>query len=132
MERCQALREMSMKQYYHHPNCSKSREALALLQEAGIDVDIILYLEQVLSQETVLFLAKAVGQPVSALVRSSDNEHESWPHLQDDDDVAWAKVLVEHRHLLQRPILVCGEDAVICRPPSLALTWLAEQGHEQA
>lgn len=121
-----------MKQYYHNPNCSKSREALALLQEAGVDVQIILYLEQVLTQETVLSLAKALKLPVSALVRSSHDEHEAWPHLQDGDDVAWAHVLTEHRHLLQRPILVCGEAAVICRPTSLALSWLAEQGHEQA
>lgn len=121
---------MKIKQYYHNRHCSKSREALALLQEAGVELEVVAYLEQGLSAETVLQLAQALQLPVSALVRASSNEQEAWPHLQDADDVAWAQVLVSHRHLLQRPILVWGDAAVICRPPHLALSWLAEQGHE--
>ena len=130
---CQTVRkQINMKRYYHNPACSKSREALALLQEANIDVQVIEYLQQGLQSDEVLALAQALQLPVSVLVRRPETIPETWTNLSLQDDVAWAAVLVAEPKLLQRPILCWQNHAVIARPPQLVLSWLVEQGHEKA
>lgn len=119
-------------QYYHNASCSKSRAALQLLQDAGVVVEQVLYLERAPEVDVVLQLAQKLGVSVHDMVRSNEAEYEHYADLPIDDDQQWAKAIHNHPKLLQRPILVGEVSALICRPPELALTWLAEQGHESA
>ncbi len=116
--------------YYHNEACSKSRAALALLEEAGVAVECVRYLEQIPTMNEILGLAEQLGVSVHELVRSNEAEYAEFAHLDVADDAAWAAAIHAQPRLLQRPILLNDVSAVICRPPELALTWLAQQGHE--
>lgn len=118
-------------QYYHNPACSKSRQALVLLQDAGYTPDCIHYLKQTPDVDTVLALAQKLAVPVRQLVRDNEAAYAACVQLSDSDDLAWAQAIVAHPILLQRPILVTEHAAVVCRPPEIAVPWLVEQGHER-
>ncbi|UOO90992.1 arsenate reductase (glutaredoxin) [Vitreoscilla massiliensis] len=118
--------------YYHNEACSKSRAALALLTAAGVSVECVRYLEQVPTAAEIVGLAQRLAVPVHELVRSNEAEYAEFAHIDVGDDAAWAAAIQAQPRLLQRPILLNDVSAVICRPPELALTWLAQQGHERA
>ena len=118
--------------YYHNEACSKSRATLALLEDAGVAVECVRYLEQIPTVNELLALAAQLGVSVHELVRSNEAEYAEFAQLDVGDDAAWAAAIHAQPRLLQRPILLNDVSAVICRPPDLALTWLAQQGHERA
>lgn len=109
---------------WHNPRCSKSRETLALLQARGHTPDIRLYLDQ---PPTLVELTRALaclGRPAYALARTSDPDFRALLLPADADDRAILHVLAAHPHLIERPLVLCGDRAVIGRPPEAALTLL--------
>jgi arsenate reductase len=109
---------------FHNPRCSKSRNSLALLAEAGVEPTIIEYLKAPPDANTILRLADLLGIPVSGLLRRGESafkEAEDLPNL--DDDAALARWLETHPIVIERPIVVndAGDKAVIGRPPENVL-----------
>ncbi len=105
---------------HHNPRCSKSRETLKIIEDAGIDPDIVPYLESPPSAERIVEIAGMIGVPVKALVREGESDYKEGGDLPDlDDDAALAGWLSAHPRVLQRPIVVDAETgrAVIGRPP---------------
>lgn len=108
---------------YHNPRCSKSRQALALLEEHGAEVTVRRYLDQPLSEEELRDLMSRLDADGEALVRTQEPEWESLDiDLQDQEQVIQA--LVEHPRLLERPIADDGKRAVLGRPPEDVLALL--------
>jgi len=110
---------------YHNPRCSKSREALALVEGSsavgGSDLQIIEYLKTPPTLAELKRLHKLLGVPVREMIRSNEAEYAELG-LADTaltDDALLAAV-AKHPKLLQRPIVVNGDKAVIARPPELA------------
>ncbi|VVE19637.1 arsenate reductase [Pandoraea eparura] len=110
---------------YHNPRCSKSREALALVEGSpavgGSDLQIIEYLKTPPTLADLKRLHKLLGVPVREMIRSNEAEYAELG-LADaamTDDALLAAVAA-HPKLLQRPIVVNGDKAVIARPPELA------------
>ncbi|MFJ2995264.1 arsenate reductase (glutaredoxin) [Pandoraea sp. NPDC087047] len=110
---------------YHNPRCSKSREALALVEGSpavgGSDLQIIEYLKTPPTLAELKRLHKLLGVPVREMIRSNETEFAELG-LADTaltDDALLAAV-AKHPKLLQRPIVVNGDKAVIARPPELA------------
>lgn len=96
--------------FYHNPRCSKSRQALALLEERGVEMEIIRYLEVGVVKEDLALLASLEG-----IVRKKEAGAEAMAALQSVDDIA---VLLEaNPKVLERPVLVADGQAVIGRPP---------------
>lgn len=112
---------------FHNPKCSKSRAALALLQEKGVDVDIVTYLDTPPDEaDFAALLDKLTTPAISAIRFGEDIAKELGLSADDDRDVAaWAKILAQHPRLLERPIAVVGERAVVGRPPELILELLS-------
>lgn len=105
---------------YHNPRCSKSRKTLQLIEDAGIDHSIVLYLEDSPPTSEILDLAKMLEVPVSELLRRGERDFKAAKDLPDlDDNGALAEWLARHPRVLQRPIVVDNERgrAVIGRPP---------------
>jgi arsenate reductase len=105
---------------YHNPRCSKSRAALALLTERGIDLEVVDYLETPPSKPLLRELLRKLGGSALAMVRT--NEPEFRPHAQralSDDEVI--DLLAAQPRLLQRPIVELGARACIGRPPERVL-----------
>jgi arsenate reductase len=108
---------------YHNPRCSKSREALALLRERGLEPEIVEYLKHPPSPVQLREILQKLGLTARELLRSSEAEARSLglsgPATPD------AEVLIEamcaHPRLIQRPILINGEHARLGRPPEAVL-----------
>lgn len=110
---------------FHNPGCSKSREALALLQARGLEPEVIDYQTTPPSLTQLQQLCARLGLPARELLRSNEAAFVQLgldnPRLSDDDLLA---TIVAHPILLQRPIVVSGERALIARPPTLLLEFL--------
>lgn len=102
---------------FHNPRCSKSREALALLRDRGVEVDVVEYLRTPLADAEIKVLAKKLGGKPSALLRSKESEYAELGLTPESDLDAVADAIARHPVLLERPILVVGSRAVIGRPP---------------
>ncbi len=103
---------------YHNPRCSKSRKTLELIQSAGIEPEIVLYLKDTPEAEAIVGLAGKLGVAVADLLRRGESEFKEAADLPDlGDDAALAAWLVRHPIVLERPIVVSGDKAVIGRPP---------------
>ena len=105
---------------YHNPRCSKSRQTLQLIEDAGIDPSIVRYLEDPPLPSEILDFADKLDVPVSGLLRRGEPDFKEAADLPDlDDDTALANWLARHPRVLQRPIVVDNERgrAVIGRPP---------------
>ncbi|QPF72948.1 arsenate reductase (glutaredoxin) [Roseateles sp. DAIF2] len=110
---------------FHNPRCSKSREALALLQARGLDPEVVDYLQNPPQPGELRSLLAQLGLPARELLRSGEEEYASLG-LADASlsDEAVLQAIAAHPKLLQRPIVVHGERAVIARPPELLLQLL--------
>ena len=109
---------------YHNPRCSKSRAALALLAEHGLQPEVVLYLEQGLSLAEVQELKHKAGvASLRELMRSGEDEYKALG-LAGADEAALAAALVAHPRLLERPLLVAGERARVGRPAEALLELL--------
>jgi len=105
---------------YHNPRCSKSRQAKALLDEAGIRYEECLYLKADLNAEHYRdLLIQLGGEPITHL-RKSEQPFGLIPADADLDQIA--QTLAEHPILLERPVLVTEQGAKVCRPPELVQT----------
>ena len=107
---------------YHNPRCSKSRQALALLEENGIEPNVIKYLDNPPDANTLRALVRQLGLArAHDLVRVKEAEYkEAGLHADADDDIVIA-ALVRYPKLLERPVVVHGKRAVIGRPPEKVL-----------
>jgi len=115
---------MSIK-IYHNPRCSKSRNSLAILKDAGVKPDIIEYLKTPPDADTIVQIAALLRIPVSALLRRGESEFREAADLPDlDDDAALAAWLAAHPKVIERPIVVDTRSgkAVIGRPPENVLS----------
>ncbi|WP_028454060.1 arsenate reductase (glutaredoxin) [Chitinilyticum litopenaei] len=110
---------------YHNPRCSKSRETLALLQEQGISPEIIDYLKTPPDAATLRELLALLGMGPRELLRSKEEEYRALALDADglDDDTLIAAMVV-HPRLIERPIVVLDERAVLARPPERVLALL--------
>ena len=106
---------------YHNPRCRKSREGLLILENSGKNFKIIKYLENLLSKEELEeILIKLEIEPID-LVRKSEKiwkEQFKGKELSKDDIV---DAMVNHPKLIERPIVINNEKAVIGRPSSKIL-----------
>ncbi|MEI8316081.1 MAG: arsenate reductase (glutaredoxin) [Verrucomicrobiota bacterium] len=102
---------------YHNPRCSKSRAALLWLNEHGVEPQVIEYLKESLTAQTIEELLAKLGLGVRDILRDSEAEFGAL-HLADQTKTSRELILaiVDHPILLQRPIVVTGNRAVIARP----------------
>jgi len=111
-----------MTKIYHNPRCSKSRETLKLLQEKGIDPEIILYLETPPDAKTLQDLLKKLGLKPRELMRTKEAEYKA-QGLNDPElsDAALMEAMIATPKLIERPIVVRGGKAALGRPPEQVL-----------
>ena len=116
---------MARLRLYHNPGCSKSRGALDILRERGADFDVVEYLKEPLDAETLTRIAELLPDPPEELIRKDRN----FERLDLDPNryktiEAVIELLLEHPELMQRPVVVAGDRARICRPPEKVLELL--------
>jgi arsenate reductase len=102
---------------YHNPRCSKSREGLAILQTAKVDFEIIDYIKNPLSFEDLQEVLEKLGIPAIALVRKNETvwkEKFKGKTLSEEEVI---EAMVAYPKLIERPIVIKENSAVIGRPP---------------
>jgi arsenate reductase len=110
---------------WHNPRCSKSRGALQLLCERGIEPGIRDYLAQPPSVDELRSLLDALGIPPRQLLRTGETAYaERELGASDADDATLLAAMAAHPQLIERPILVSAGRAVIARPPERVLELL--------
>ncbi|WP_181295326.1 arsenate reductase (glutaredoxin) [Pseudomonas sp. Q2-TVG4-2] len=107
---------------YHNPRCSKSRGALELLEQRGLNPTVIRYLETPPSAAELKQILTRLGISPRQLLRSGEEEYKTLnltdPSLTDAEII---EAMITHPKLIERPILVAGDVAVVGRPPEKVL-----------
>ncbi len=109
---------------YHNPRCSKCRATLALLQDRGVEPEQRLYLNEAPSADEVRELLTLLGVEPLALVRQKEAEFAESGLSADSDADAVAEAIARFPKLLERPVVVRGDRAIIGRPPENVLELL--------
>lgn len=110
---------------YHNPRCSKSRQTLQLIEDAGITPTVRLYLETPPTKAELKTLLKQLGISARELLRKGEDAYKEL-NLKDTtlSDSALIDAMVAHPKLIERPIVVCVDKAVLGRPPENVNTLL--------
>lgn len=108
---------------YHNPRCSKSRATLSLLEENGIQPDVVRYLDTPPDVATLRQITEAMGCSIGDILRKGEARYKE---LDIDgegyDEEALLKLVADNPILLERPIVVEGDRAAMGRPPENVLT----------
>ena len=101
---------------WHNPRCSKSRNALNLLEEKGIEPNIVKYLDSCPSEEEIKNILGLLGINAKDLLRKGESVYKELNLKEVDDEDTLIKAMVSNPKLIERPIIVRGNKAVIARP----------------
>lgn len=112
---------------YHNPSCGTSRTALAMIQAAGIEPEIVLYLKTPLSRKKIGELLAAMGMGARDLLRRRGTPYDELGL----GDVKWSEdeligFMAEHPILIERPVVVTPKGTRLCRPAERVLEILPE------
>ncbi len=106
---------------YHNSRCSKSRCGLQILEDSGTDFEIVKYLEDTPSVEELTKLIEILGISALQLVRKGEAIWKENFKSKSLTDIELIEAMVKHPKLIERPIVLNGNKAVIGRPPELIL-----------
>ena len=110
---------------WHNPRCSKSRQALALLEEAGAEITVRRYLEDAPGAEEISAARQAMGNPpLIEMIRTGEKVFRELGVTATSGDDALLQAMASHPILIERPVAIRGDKAVIGRPPEKVLDLL--------
>ncbi|HIE89664.1 MAG: arsenate reductase (glutaredoxin) [Pseudomonadales bacterium] len=112
---------MTLVTIYHNPKCSKSRQTLALLEERDLELRIVPYLESPPSKSELADIVKMLGIAAADIVRTGEDEYKESGLTADSSENDVLDAIVIAPKLMQRPIVICGDQARVGRPPESAL-----------
>lgn len=100
---------------YHNPRCSKSREALQYLKAQGAEIEVVEYLKDTPTEKEIKSLLKKLNVKATDILRKNEPLYKE--HYKDKifSESEWIKILSENPVLIQRPIIVKGDQAVVGR-----------------
>ncbi|HKL08670.1 MAG TPA: arsenate reductase (glutaredoxin) [Bacteroidales bacterium] len=102
---------------YHNTRCKKSRAGLQYLQDKGIEPEIIEYLkDRPFTEKSLKELLKKLNLKPQDMIRTQEKEYKQHFKGKDFTDDEWVKILVEHPKLIQRPVIVIDDKAVLGDP----------------
>jgi len=106
---------------YHNPRCRKSRETLQLIESKGVKPDIIEYLNTPPSEAELKAILQKLDMNASDIIRKGEAIFKENFKGKEFTEAEWLSILVKNPKLIERPIVVKGDKAVIGRPPENVL-----------
>jgi arsenate reductase (glutaredoxin) len=119
-----ALKSSDILTVYHNVRCSKSRDVCTLLKKKKIKTEVVEYLKTPPTQKELKELLKMLGMKASELVRTKEPLYKEKYEGKKITEAQWLKILSENPILIERPIIVKGDKAVIGRPTEKVLELL--------
>ena len=107
---------------YHNAQCSKSRETLELIREHGVEPEIVEYLKEEITAKELKQVIEKLGIKAQDLVRKSEDIYIEKYKGKKLTEAAWIKAMITNPVLIERPIVIKGNKAVLGRPPETVLT----------
>jgi arsenate reductase len=101
---------------WHNPRCSKSRDSFKLLEEKGIDAEVVKYLEAVPTKEELTELLGMLDMTARELMRTKEDVYKELNLKDETSEDALIEAMVANPKLIERPIVIRGDKAVIGRP----------------
>ena len=111
---------------YHNPICMNSRQTLAIIQENGVIPDVVLYLEKPPTKTALKKILKMLGLKPEELLRRGEAIYKNNYKGKELTNEEWIDAMIEHPKLIERPIVVSGDKAVIGRPPENVLDLISK------
>ena len=102
---------------YHNPRCSKSRETLRIIEGKKIPVKVIEYLTDILTKEELVDLLYKLKLPAVDIVRKQEPIYKEIYKGKTLSEEQWVEAMVTYPKLIERPIVVKGNEAILGRPP---------------
>ena len=102
---------------YHNPRCKKSRETLAIIRNKGVEPDIIEYLKEPLTVDQLQDMVEKLGINPSQLLRKGEAIYKEEFKGKELSEEEWLYAMAEYPVLMERPVVVKGNEAVLGRPP---------------
>ena len=103
---------------YHNPRCSKSRQTLKLIEEAGADFETVLYIDAPLDESEISdLLLKLRFEDPRQLMRKGEAIYKELKLKDESRESALIAAMASHPKLIERPIVVNGDQAILGRPP---------------
>ena len=109
---------------YHNPRCRKSRETLAIIEATDTPVTIVEYLKEVPTAEELTEVLAKLGMEAKDLLRKGEAIFKEQFKGQEHTNAEWIDIMVANPKLIERPIVIKGDQAVIGRPPENVKTLL--------
>jgi arsenate reductase (glutaredoxin) len=102
---------------YHNPRCKKSREGLQFIRDKGLNVQVIDYIKNPISEKELQEIVMKLGKKPVEIVRTQEEYFKKNLKGRNFTDEEWITILMENPRLIQRPIVVEKHKAVIAQPP---------------
>ena len=112
---------MSTYTIWHNPRCSKSRQTMGILEENGIEADVVKYLDETQSVEAIKEVLNKLNISARELMRTKEDEYKSLGLKDEMDEDKLIEAMADHPKLIERPIVIKGDKAVLGRPPEKVL-----------
>lgn len=101
---------------WHNPKCSKSREALAILEENECEKEVVKYLEKSPDESKIKTVLKILGITPRELMRTKEDIYKELNLKDENNDEVLISAMAKHPKLIERPIIIKGDRAIIGRP----------------
>ena len=108
----------------HNPRCRKSRETLQIIEDKGVKVEVVKYLEQPPSSEELKAIVTKLGCSVTDIVRKGESIYKEEFKGKEIDNEEWFTILSKNPKLIERPIVIKQNKAIVGRPPENVLELL--------
>lgn len=101
---------------WHNPRCGKSRDSFKLLEEKGIDAEVVKYLDTPPTVQELKEVLKMLGIAPRELMRTKEAIYKELNLKEENDDEKLIEAMAAHPKLIERPIVIKGDKAVVGRP----------------
>jgi arsenate reductase len=106
---------------WHNPRCSKSRQTLEILEKNGIEAEVVKYLETEPTEDELKEVLVKLGMSAKELLRDGEDIYKQLKLNDVEDEGVLIRAMTRFPKLIQRPIVIKGDKAVLGRPPEKVL-----------
>lgn len=109
---------------WHNPKCAKSREAVKMVEEKGEEVTVVKYMDELKTRDEIKSMLKLLGVSARELMRTKEDIYKELGLAKESDESKLIDAMAAHPKLIERPILIEGNKAIIGRPIEKVIEFL--------